>query len=225
MTVTYVHINVCPHRSTCTPKDKIINVPQLRSASNLFEPKGWNRELNHCLVEVVRSSPLCFSSSVDRIWLSDLLKKKKKKTVSRNVMKTLLLGEIVCIARLFFSRTLCTLDRSFDLMRALFIDTCDPAIASKDIQFWLVALSRLRAPAIFGISWRRKDERVTRPRRKQENNRVSILRGTTIVPETSPFSNVSARVATRRNLLRYGAGIIHPTVSIRKSGRGSGWRY
>lgn len=140
-------------------------------------------------------------------------------------MKTLLLGEIVCIARLFFSRTLCTLDRSLDLMRALSIDTCDPAIASKDIQFWLIALSRLRAPAIFGISWRRKDERVTRPRRKQENNRVSILRGTTIVPETSPFSNVSARVATRRNLLRYSAGIIHPTVSIRKSGRGSGWRY
>lgn len=140
-------------------------------------------------------------------------------------MKTLSLGEIVCTACLFFSPTLCTLDQSLDLMRALFIDTCDPAIASKDFQFWLVALSRLRAPAIFGISWRRKDERVTRPRREQENNRVSILRGTTIAPETSSLSNVSARVATRRNLLRYGAGIIHPTVSIRRSGRGSGSRY
>lgn len=153
------------------------------------------------------------------------LKKKKKLFQETFVMKTLSFGEIVCTACLFFSRTLCTLDLSLDLMRALSIDICDPAIASKDIQFSLVALSRLRAPAMFGISWRRKDERVTRPRREQENNRVSILRGTTIVPETSPLSNVSARVATRRNLLRYGAGIIHPTVSIRTSGRGSGSRY
>ena len=78
VTVTYVHTNVCPHRSTCTPKDKIINVPQLRSASNLFEPKGWNRELNHCLVEVVRSSPLflLFCRSYLVKWF---VKKKKKK--------------------------------------------------------------------------------------------------------------------------------------------------
>lgn len=224
MTVTYVYTNVCPHRGTCTPKDKIINVPQLRSASNLFEPKGWNRELNHCPAEVVRASPPCFSSSVDRIWLSDLTKKNLFKK-NLFIMKNLSLGEIVCTVCLFFSRTLYTLDQSLDPMRALSIDTCDPAIASKDIQFWLVALSRLRAPTIFGISRRRKDERVTRPRREQENNRVSTLRGTTIVPETSSLSNVSVRVATRRNLLRYGAGIIHPTVSIRTSGRGSGSRY